>query len=57
MIHIPAMEFPADSKGIISFQEDRPDVLKVENNFWLAETNTSYGLWSEVYRWALANGY
>jgi formylglycine-generating enzyme required for sulfatase activity len=57
MIRIQAMAFPGGPMGITEYQEGREDILRVEEDFWLAETNTTYLLWSTVYKWASAKGY
>ncbi len=57
MIHVPGMEFPGGDPGITALPDDRPDVIGVPGNYWLAETNTTYALWRAVYGWAIENGY
>jgi len=57
MIYLPAIEFPGGPAGVTALQEHRKEMMRVEQAFWLAQTNTTYSLWSEVYQWATANGY
>ena len=57
MIRLPALEFPGGDTGTTSNNEHRDEVLTIDAPFKLAETNTSYALWTTVYTWALENGY
>lgn len=57
MISLPALDFPGGNTGTQVNNEHRADVLKIDLPYRLAETNTTYELWSVVYEWAIKNGY
>ncbi len=57
MLRLPAMDFPGGPMGIRLLTEPRAKIIGVRRPFLLAETNTSYELWSTVRDWATDNGY
>lgn len=57
MIQLPTMNFPGGVLGTLTISEVRPKIIGTEIPIWMAETNTTYALWSEVYDWAENNGY
>ena len=57
MILMPAMDFPGGPTGTVGLPENRPDIISIKNDYWLAETNTTYELWKTVCDWAVENGY
>ncbi len=57
MLRLPAMQFPGGAMGIRLLTERRSEYIGVKKPFSLAETNTSYRLWKDVYQWAIHHGY
>ncbi len=57
MIGLPAMRFPGGELGVTAVADRRPDMIGVDEDYWLAETNTTYELWAAVRGWALDHGY
>lgn len=49
MHYVPPKSFPTGS--------DDSGTSSVANAFWIAQTEVTYGLWSEVHSWATSNGY
>ncbi len=56
MIYVPGGVFPT-GKGTQSTAGSGAVDATVSIPYWLAETETSYELWSAVYNWAVENGY
>jgi hypothetical protein len=57
MIHLPAIEFPGGPITSTGLPEERPEIIHIPGDYWLAETYTTYELWNAVYNWAVHNGY
>jgi formylglycine-generating enzyme required for sulfatase activity len=57
MIFLPAIEFPGGPAEVTALQEHRKEMMRIDQAFWLAQTNTTYSMWSEVCNWACAHGY
>lgn len=49
IVHVPGMTFPTGGAD--------DGVATVSDPYWIASTEVTYGLWHQVYMWAVDNGY